>query len=214
MTSADKLKMQALEALQRGALGKTPGHLLDRILQRGVFVEFSDHSPISQPDDPVRIAVILSGRLRIYYEHEDGRQLTVCRLSSGNLAGLVAFASQKSPLCAAAEGGLKLWMIPKDNLEELLEKFPQAYAGLLSELGMQFDKVIREWIAFAFSSVEDRLLRYFAQATGETGSVRISQQALADEIGTVREVVTRALGRLKDAGKLVSDSSGFRLPSV
>ncbi len=213
-TAKLSLKTEAKEVLKRSTLKAVPEDLLNLLVERGIFAEFTQGSVINQPGDPIRVALVLSGTLRIYYEHDDGRQLTICRLGEGDLAGAVSVASKMNSLYVAAEGHVKFWIIPPDILEEVLRKFPLAYRAMVDELGRHLDSVVQEWILFAFSSVENRILHWLAQVTDKQRYIRISQQALADEIGTVREVVTRALRRLKNEGKIVSDKFGIKLPDL
>jgi CRP-like cAMP-binding protein len=56
-------------------------------------------------------------------------------------------------------------------------------------------------------------------ATGMAGAVRpdgpltapVTQQALADAVGTTRETVARALGELRDVGAIATGRNGIRL---
>ncbi len=127
------------------------------------------------------------------------------------MAGVVGLASESNALYAEAEGVTRLWVIPKESLEETLHKDINASSVVISELGRHLEKLVGEWIAFAFSTVEERILRYLNGNRKNGEPVHISQQQLADEIGTAREVVTRALRKLKESGVIVTDKKGIHL---
>jgi CRP/FNR family cyclic AMP-dependent transcriptional regulator len=70
-----------------------------------------------------------------------------------------------------------------------------------------------------FGSVRQRLIRHLLDLAGETASAggnpslvaRVSQQQLADAIGSVREVVARVLRELRSEGLVETGPGGIRL---
>ncbi|TGN16805.1 Crp/Fnr family transcriptional regulator [Leptospira ilyithenensis] len=206
-----RLPNEVETALSVSSLRNLPVSFCETLFGRGVLAEYGDSALVNRPGDPIRIALILSGKLRLYYENADGKRLTICRLEKGDLAGVVSLASESNTLYAEAEGVTRLWVIPKESLEETLYKDVNAASVVISELGRHLEKLVGEWIAFAFSTVEERILRYLNGHRKNREPVRISQQQLADEIGTAREVVTRALRKLNQNGVIITDKKGIRL---
>lgn len=210
--NAEKVLPQEVDSvLSMGLLKSVSPKLREEVFSYGMFAEYPDGVVINRPNDPVRIALILSGKLRLYYEHDDGKRLTICRLLPGDLAGVVTLASQANSLYAQTEGATRLWVIPANILQNIMRNDPSTASLVISELGRHLEKLVIEWITFAFSTVEERILHFLRNRQADTTPIKISQQQLADEIGTAREVVTRAIRKLKDKKQIKSGSDGFYL---
>jgi CRP-like cAMP-binding protein len=165
-------------------------------------------------------ALVAAGQLRIYRQTETGRQVTMMYHFPGALAGLPSLLVRGGR--DENEGARQLWLmlggqrVYSEALQDTL---------LLRFSTSQFLNLVRTEAALAwpiaaylarceaitehmltddmFLSVRARVARHLIDlAVPENGvlTVSVGHQEIADAIGSVREVVTRAMLDMRDAG--------------
>lgn len=143
--------------------------------------------------------VVLSGEIRVSRHSGDGRSLELYRVVPGELC-LVSSASlfRSQPLMAqgVATKPTTLLLIPPPVFTQWLENpaFRKDVLGLFAERMADLTSLID---AVAFRRLDQRLA---AALLGRGPDLAVTHQALADELGTVREIVTRLLRRFEREG--------------
>ncbi len=137
--------------------------------------------------------------MRVACHAEDGRSLELYRVLPGELC-LVSSASLFRGLPLGADGtstqASTLLMIPPTLFEEWLAEpaFRTLVLGLFAERMAELTSLVD---AVAFQKLDQRLA---AALLGRGQDLHLSHQTLADELGTVREMVTRLLRRFEREG--------------
>ncbi|PQA79328.1 Crp/Fnr family transcriptional regulator [Rhodoferax sp. TS-BS-61-7] len=145
--------------------------------------------------------LVLAGEVRVACHAEDGRSLELYRVRPGELC-LVSSASLFRGLPLGAQGvsaqASTLLMITPTLFEEWLgvPAFRKLVLGLFAERMAELTSLVD---AVAFQKLDQRLA---AALLGRGQDLHLSHQTLADELGTVREIVTRLLRRFEHAGWL------------
>lgn len=145
--------------------------------------------------------LVLAGEVRVACHSGDGRSLELYRVQPGELC-LVSSASLFRGLPLGAQGvsaqASTLLMIPPTLFEEWLgvPAFRKLVLGLFAERMAELTSLVD---AVAFQKLDQRLA---AALLGRGQDLHLSHQTLADELGTVREMVTRLLRRFEHAGWL------------
>lgn len=145
--------------------------------------------------------LVLAGEVRVACHAEDGRSLELYRVRPGELC-LVSSASLFRGLPLGAQGvstqACTLLMIPPTLFEEWLgvPAFRKLVLGLFAERMAELTSLVD---AVAFQKLDQRLA---AALLGRGQDLHLSHQTLADELGTVREMVTRLLRRFEREGWL------------
>ena len=145
--------------------------------------------------------LVLAGEVRVACHAEDGRSLELYRVRPGELC-LVSSASLFRGLPLGAQGvstqASTLLMIPPTLFEEWLgvPAFRKLVLGLFAERMAELTSLVD---AVAFQKLDQRLA---AALLGRGQDLHLSHQTLADELGTVREMVTRLLRRFEREGWL------------
>ena len=155
------------------------------------------------------LEVVVSGLIRVYVTAPDGRTLTVRYCRPGSLIGVVSlFASPFSlPATIQAMTDTDLLAFRPSVVRRAADRDPRFARALLDELSERVLSFIAEIPGSAFATVRERVARHLLDlaSEGQSGSqlvVAIGQQDLADAVGSVREVVVRALRELRQAGLL------------
>ena len=143
--------------------------------------------------------LVLSGEVRVARDSEQGRQLELYRVGPGDLC-VVSTASLFGSIPLRAHGETT---VPT----ELVLLTPAGFAALNEQAAFRrfvfgvFADRMAELISLAEAVAFQRLDRRLAQALLGHGPVRhTTHQALAQELGTVREAVTRLLRRFEEQG--------------
>jgi CRP-like cAMP-binding protein len=159
-------------------------------------------------DDDERLYVIKRGRVRLYRLTPDGKQLTLELLDKGRIVGRMAWLGQQltDAYAEAIEDALICSFTPRE-LQRLIDRFPSVGVNIIRYLSGRLAASEREREVMAFRSVEQRLAarlvelsERFGQPTedGVAIDVRLTQQELADMIGTSRETLATTVASLRE----------------
>lgn len=145
--------------------------------------------------------MLLSGSIRVSKTAENGRELLLyrvtpgeaCILTSSCLLGNTAYSAR-----GIAESELDGLVLPKPVFNRLVEEQPafrDYIFGLFSARLVDLMGLVEE---VAFRRVDQRLAGILAGKREDVLS--ITHQALADELGSAREIVSRVLKGFEDQG--------------
>ncbi len=143
--------------------------------------------------------LVLEGEIRVSRSAPDGRALELYRVVPGELCLVSAaclFRHQPMAARGIATRPSRLVVIAPDLFARWLEtrSFRDAILGLFAERMADLTSLID---AVAFQRLDQRLA---AALLGHGTQWRITHQALAEQLGTVREIVTRLLRRFEAEG--------------
>ncbi|MFW6201153.1 MAG: Crp/Fnr family transcriptional regulator [Gemmatimonadota bacterium] len=159
------------------------------------------------------MVVVVSGAVRIYRSGTDGRRYLVHREGPGVALGEVPlFDGGPYPASAEAESAVTALLITSDALEAAIAADPRLARSLLEGLAGRVRTLVDRLAALHTVDVRGRLARRLlerAEAVGDGPfTLGDTQARLAEELGTVREVVVRHLGFLRRQGILQSERRG------
>ena len=143
--------------------------------------------------------LVLEGEVRVSRASADGRALELYRVGPGELC-LVSSAClfRTEPMMAngVATRPTTLLLIPPEAFRSWLDSpgFRNLVLGLFAERMADLTSLVD---AIAFQHLDQRLA---AALLGHGRELAVTHQALAQELGTVREIVTRLLRRFEREG--------------
>lgn len=145
----------------------------------------------------------LSGRTRVYKSSESGREILIYRVATGGTCVLTTqclLSGGTFPAASVAETATRLAAVPAPAFNELMARSDvfrritlDDYGRLLSELFTLIDEV-------AFAPLDLRLARRIIALADAHGTVSATHQQIAQDLGTVREMVSRHLAEWERAG--------------
>ena len=143
--------------------------------------------------------LVLSGEIKVSRSSGDGRSLELYRVVPGELclvSSACLFRSQPLSACGITTKPSTLMLIPPDLFNRWLENqaFRNDVLGLFAERMADLTCLID---AVAFHKLDRRLA---AALLGRGQQLHVTHQTLADELGTVREIVTRLLRQFEREG--------------
>jgi CRP/FNR family transcriptional regulator, cyclic AMP receptor protein len=185
--------------------------VLDELLQGAVPRTIAAGSVAHRVlDDDEYLELVVAGVIRVFVTAPDGRTMTIRYCRSGELLGAMSLFSDEftEPATKQALVDTQLLLLCPANVRALAARDLKVAHALLVELSERARNFVNEIPRSSFASVRQRVARQLLDlASTEPGidangelAVRITQQNLADAVGTVREVVVRTLRQLRDEG--------------
>ncbi len=181
-------------------LSKVDRELLTQALSRAIPVTLKAGTVIFEELQPCNaFPFILSGNIRVYKQSVNGRELSLYNVTSGDACVVTAgclLGDDPYNACGLAEKDSVLVMMTADDFETLLGSrvFREFIFSLFSKRISELMQLVEE---VAFQKLDKRLASLLLR---RGRYIRMSHQELADELGTVREMITRLLKSFSDAG--------------
>jgi CRP-like cAMP-binding protein len=154
-------------------------------------------------DVPAGLHLVAAGRCKIYRMSMGGREQVLATLESGDSCNEVpAVDGGPNPASLAAVDDSTLWVISKEALARLREKHPILSEVIIKSLSMRCRQLVQRVYNLSFLSVTGRLAAFLLQQADESSQLdrqQWTQDEIAAHLGTVREMVSRALRELQEA---------------
>ena len=198
-------------AMAGSFLGRLPSGLVDRLLVSGHRAEFPAGSTIYREGSAPRAWLVVRGLLRVYLSSPEGRQVTVRYARAGDLLGIAVLVGGPANVGAQTLADSVLFRIDAGALTAAAHDDARVAWALAEELNRRLYANLEQTAINAFGSVRQRIAAHLLDvASAEQGRgghlvARVSQQELADAVGSVREVVARVLRELRH-GQLIATS--------
>jgi CRP/FNR family transcriptional regulator, cyclic AMP receptor protein len=205
-----RLDEDARAAIEASHLRSLPSEALARLAVDASRSRLPAGSTIHREGDTSpHLEVVVSGLIRVFVTAPHGRTMTARYCRPGALIGAVSlFASPfLLPATIQAVTDADLLAFRASVVRRAAERDARVARALIDELSERVLSFIAEIPGSAFATVRQRVARHLLDlaSEGQTGPelvAAIGQQDLADAVGTVREVVVRALRELRQAGLL------------
>ena len=152
------------------------------------------------------LELVVSGLVRIQVAAPDGRALTVRYCRRGALMGVATlYAEAVRPFTIEAVTDAELLRLDPARVVWQAGRDPRVASALLAETSERVMTFVAAFSGHAFGTVQQRIARHLldlAMVTPRSGELAasVSQQELAEAVGTVREVVVRVLRELRTEG--------------
>jgi CRP/FNR family transcriptional regulator len=154
---------------------------------------------------------VTSGALRVYYITPEGREATLYRVEPGGtciLALTASFGDGAYPAWVdAGTEGAAFVRVPRETFRRLFDAEPSLREFVFDVLAGRVFELMQALEEAGSARVEQRLARHLLRRADARGVVRQSQASVASDLGTAREVVSRALRGVAQRG-LVRTSRG------
>jgi len=158
--------------------------------------------------------VIVSGSIRAFRVNAKGREQTIHVESAGaTLAEVPVFDDGVYPATAVAEEPSEVLFLSKTDVQRFLVANPAVALSALRVMAGRLRRHAELVDSLALKDVGQRLAQFLieeARAQG-TRDLDFSNQQLATRVGSVREVVSRTLARLAQAGLIDTRPRGVTI---
>ena len=192
--------------LPDGLLSELAAMVVERRYGRGQVI-FLEGEPCAG------LYIVAEGRVRIYKVSPQGREQVLEQLEPGGTFNDVAVLDGgPNPASAMAATDSLLWIVARADIRRLAHAHPELAWALIESIARRTRRLVAMVEDLALRSVKARLAKLLlAEAERSAGQVEINrdqmvtQAEMAARLGTVREMIGRALRELADEGLIVFD---------
>ncbi len=186
------------------------------LAQRALPRHYSAGETVFAEGEPCTgLYVVEAGHIRIFKSSAGGREQVLSIDGPGSsVAELPVFDGGAYPASVMALEDSTLLFVSKQDFQSLCLAHPQVALKVLRVVGARLRRLVGIIEELSFTTVRHRLASFLLREVGTHGKrtargteilLPASNQELASQIGTVRELVSRNLSRLQSEGMLKID---------
>lgn len=179
---------------------------LRELLAQARIVRLPPHQSVFQSGAACsNYLLVLDGVVRVHMVSENGREVTLYRVGKGDSCVLTTsclLGQETYPAAAVTETEVSAVMLPAGLFEAAMDRSRLFRGFVFSGLGHRLAQVIQRMEEVALGAIDKRLVRFLLERMDGSGAVAGTHEAMAMELGTAREVVSRHLKRLEEQGCL------------
>lgn len=162
--------------------------------------------------EPRGFFVIMDGAVRVVRTVHGRQHVVHVEGSGGTLGDVALFEGQPYPATAIALRRTVCLAVTRDGLLAAIRRDPELALSLLARLAARVRHLIGRLDGLAARSVQARLAGYLLERRERSGrdlfTLGGSHSTVAEELGTVREVLGRNLRTLRDRGLIALGENG------
>jgi len=205
-------KSALFQNLPKSTVAELAAHSVERKMRQGQIL-FTANEPATG------LYIVLSGSVRAFRENVEGREQTIhVERAGGILAEVPVFDGGPYPSTAVADEDSEVLFLATEDVRRFMLAHPEAALTALANMAKKLRIVASLAEQLALKDVSQRLATLLlAEArlaspklqNGVSFSLPLSHTQLASRLGSVREVVARALHKLAQNG--VIETRGHRI---
>ncbi len=189
-----------------------PETALQIMADRGVERRFGAGETLFRAGDTAGgLMVVVEGRVRVVRQAGGRAQVVHVEAAGGTLGEVPLFAGGGYPATAVAMEPTVCVVIARESLAAAIRSSPDAAFVLLERMARRVRELVGRVDRLSLRSVSARLAEYLLSRTRAGRaviSIGMTQQQLAEELGTVREVIVRELHALRKRGVIRATGGG------
>lgn len=174
------------------------GSVMSRTVKKGTVIH-------NGSEECTGLLLIKSGQLRAYILSEEGREITIYRLFDRDMCLFSASCMLRSiqfEVVIEAEKDTELWIIPSEVYKGIMEESAPAANYTNDLMAARFSDVMWLIEQIMWKSLDKRVADFLLEEASieESRELKITHEAIANHLGTHREVITRMLRYFQSEG--------------
>jgi CRP/FNR family transcriptional regulator len=182
--------------------------LLQEIEKVGIIRNFKAGVQIIGSGEPMKYTMlVLSGRIKLYTEGENGEEFFMYYLEPGQACALsfvCAARNKKSDVEAFAIEDSEVLFIPVEFMDELMLKYKSWYIFVVETYRARYQELLDAIRSVAFHAMDERLEYYLIRQknTFNSSVLHLTHEQIANDLNSSRVVISRLLKQMEN-NKLV-----------
>lgn len=220
-----RVEPQALQILRKaGIFADLTSTELQFLAERAVPRDYAPGELVfSEGEMCAGLFVIEKGHLRIFKSSPNGREQVLSIDGPGSsIAELPVFDGGNYPASTSAVDEARVYFIRKEDFYSLCLVHPRVALKVLKVVGARLRRLVGIIEELSFTSVRARLIASLLRLAeggkktpaGVEAQLPASNQELASQIGTVRELVSRNMSRLQAEGLIRVEGKTVLIPDL
>jgi CRP/FNR family transcriptional regulator len=219
VTAADLQEDAGNDAIQRAIAASRLAGLSPSLRQQvlaGAFpIELPAGGTIYRDDDDPRCALVVTGLVRVILSALDGRTLTIRYARAGELLGIPTIIGGPASVSAELVTDSRLLALNARALAHLGQTEPAVAWMLATEVTQRLYDTIDAVADRAFGSLRQRTAHHLLDLATRQPDGRliapVTQQELAEAVGSARPAVARVVAELRELGLVATASLGIAI---
>ena len=182
-------------------LQRLPEELQQSLIAQSLVVTLPAGTRIYGPGQaPESYLLLLDGTIRVQQVSESGREIVLYRLSAGESCALTTacLMGYEDYLAEAiVETDISAVAIPRAAFDDLIARSPMFRRFVFTAFSARVTELFRIIDQVAFARMDIRLAQRLLALSHGGLSISVTQQQLASELGTAREVISRILSEFQ-----------------
>lgn len=188
--------------------------LLDEILEESQFIEAKKDTVVLKEGQMIAfLPIVVEGSVKVFTSFED-KELLLYYIGEKESC-IMSFSSfmenRPSEVFGITEQDSTILLLPVNRVEVWMNTYPQFNQLYFKQFSERYSKVLLTVKDLLFKRMDERLVKYLLkrQNLNNNQPVKIKHREIANDLGTAREVVSRALKKLELDGKIEQSSNGI-----
>lgn len=153
------------------------------------------------------LLLLVEGQLRVFYTSNEGKEMTLYRLLPGDVCIMTISCVLRDitfSLQVEVEKPSKIITVPTAVFKALYDENPAVKDFAVANISRGFSDVFWMMEQMAFKSMSARVATFLLEqyAIEGTDKLVITHEAIANHVGTAREVISRVLKHMEQEGLL------------
>ncbi len=180
--------------------------LNEEVNEFGISRCFDAGTTILEIDSYIKVLpIVKKGSVKVIRTDQDYKEILLYYIKPGEsciMSFLSGIHAKKSKVRAVIEEDAELLLIPIDKAGAWLAEYPEWSDFIFNLYETRFEELLETVNSLAFQKLDERLLQLLNQKAVlyHTRELPVTHQQLADEMATTREVVSRILKQMENAG--------------
>jgi CRP-like cAMP-binding protein len=203
-------------AIARSALSRLPAPALAQLLGRGIRLDAKARAVLYRDGDRPLFGVLVHGTLRVFATSDDGREFTIFWAHPGDVIGPDLIVGGPVDLAAQAVSDTSFHVFPMELVTSLARSDVRVAWVLLEMISQRVRQAVGFIRMLAFMDLRERVAQRlveiaFHEPAGSPLVARVTQQDLADSVGSPRTSVARVLADLRSEGLVRTVATGIQV---
>jgi CRP/FNR family cyclic AMP-dependent transcriptional regulator len=190
-----------------------PG-LLREIARQGGVRSYPAHAiVINEGDSSDTLFIVLSGRVKVYSNNADGKEIVIATHGAGEYVGELALDGGVRSASVMTLEPTTCSLVSGANLREFVTAHPAFALHLIHKVIRSVRQATESVKSLALEDVYERVVRLLGELSDPVADgrrqvrERLTQQDIADRVGASREMVSRIFKDLTTGGYLDVESA-------
>ena len=200
----------------RNVLSFLRPELLDKIIASSSIKIFPKGTEILREQQYIKVVpVVLEGLVKVYSRFDE-KELLLYYIEPSQSCVMTFYAALKntpSKVFAVTEEESKILLIPTQYLPGWLKEYPDFNELFYNQYNLRYSELLDTIGHLLLAKMDRRLFDHLQKKSklNNNSPVKMSHTQIANEIGTVREVVSRVLKKLEMDGKVLQNKDGIEI---
>lgn len=191
--------------------------LVEELLEKGRIVHIEAGATLLKAGQNIRNTIIvLEGLVKLYRENDEGSEFFMYHLHPGDTCALSLVCDRTfraSAVTARAVSNATLLVVPIEQTEHWMRQYRTWYHFVVGTYRKRYEELLETIDHIAFRNMDERLEFYLRRHRDSLKSniLHITNTEIAQELNSSREVISRLMKKLSEAGKVRLLKSGIEI---